>query len=78
MDSHDVNTAVHGRTQAVLPHTEGGKLKAETLDDYKHVTTKNCSSYDTFPPSLRPGDLAGKLPVLEVPYSYLPANYAQR
>ena len=31
MDSHDVDTAVYGRTRAVLPHTEGGNLKAETL-----------------------------------------------
>ncbi len=26
-----LNTAVYERTRAVLPHTEGGKLKAETL-----------------------------------------------
>ncbi len=31
MDSHDIDTAVQGRTRAALPHTEGGKLKAETL-----------------------------------------------
>ena len=29
MDLHAVKTAVFGRTRAVLPHTEGGKLKDE-------------------------------------------------
>ncbi len=38
MDSLDANTAVYGRTRAVLPHTEGRKLKAETFDEYKHMT----------------------------------------
>ncbi len=38
MDSPDIKSAVHGRTRAILPHTEGGKPKAKTLRGlYKHV-----------------------------------------
>ncbi len=31
MDLHAIETAVYGRTRAVLLHTEGVKLKAETF-----------------------------------------------
>ncbi len=38
MDSHDIKSAVHGRTRAVLPHTKGGEPKARTLRGLcKHV-----------------------------------------
>ncbi len=38
MDSHDIKSAVYGRTRAVLPHTEGGEPKARTLRGLrKHV-----------------------------------------
>ncbi len=49
MDSHAIKSAVHGRTRAVLPHTEGGEPKARHYADHANtcVTVKyanTCSS----------------------------------
>ncbi len=37
MDLHDIKSAVHGRTRAVLPHTEGGEPKARHCADHANT-----------------------------------------